>query len=121
MFFVKKHWRKIIVGLSIFTFLCLIAPKDEKFDAVKWRNAEYSDRSRMIDDLLKHTYFQGMSRTEVTDMLGEPNRNWAFPGEWDIVYLVGPERNWLTGVDSEWLVFKFDRQDRVSEFKVVTD
>ena len=40
--------------------------------------------------------------------------------EWDLVYWLGPERGPF-GVDSEWLVIKFDSSGRVQDYQIVRD
>jgi hypothetical protein len=72
----------------------------------------------MIDDLMDRLDDRHQSRIDIVRLLGVPRRSNYFP-QYDLVYWVGPERG--MGVDSEWLVFRFDRSDRVSEARLVTD
>ena len=76
-------------------------------------------RLRMVDDLLAHHRFIGMPRAELADLLGPPTPIDKF-GDWDLVYWLGPERGSIR-IDSEWLVFKFDKENRVSAYRLVQD
>ena len=94
-----------------------------RFDSALWQDSArvYSAepvRRCMVDDLLDRLDDRHQSRGEIVRLLGMPRRSSYFP-EYDLVYWVGPERG--MGVDSEWLVFRFDRADRVSEARLVTD
>ena len=95
-----------------------------KFDSAKLQdkaaiNLENPIRIRMIDDLLKKYSFQGMSREEVVNMLGEPDKTLHFK-EWDMVYWLGPERSFIS-VDSEWFVLRLNEKKEVTEYRIVTD
>lgn len=39
----------------------------------------------------------------------------------DLVYYLGPERNLISGVDSEWLVVYFGPDRRLARAAIVTD
>ena len=73
----------------------------------------------MVDDLLKRNLLNGRSRAQVEELLG-PADNTPYFREWDLVYHLGPERG-LFGIDSEWLVVRFDSADRFAECRVVRD
>ena len=93
------------------------------FERAAWIAAGTTDaepqRTRMVDDLLRRTDFTGMTREQVTGMLGEPT-NTEYFSDWDMVYYLGPERG-LFGIDSEWLVLMLDAQGTVSAYRVTTD
>ena len=94
----------------------------ERFDAVAWRSGgSCTDgvRIRMVDDLLRRHRFGGMTRGQVTAIVGEPDKTNYF-SDWDMVYWLGPERGFM-GIDSEWLVFRLDGEKRVSEYEIVRD
>ena len=94
----------------------------ERFDAVGWRSGgSRTDavRIRMVDDLLRRHRFGGMTRGQVTAIVGEPDKTNYF-SDWDMVYWLGPERGFM-GVDSEWLVFRLDGEKRVSEYEILRD
>lgn len=94
------------------------------FNSVSWQNASKinSDnpiRLQMVDDLLTHYKLFGKTREELILMLGEPD-NTAYFKEYDMVYWLGPERNWMS-VDSEWLAIRLNAQKQVSDYQIVTD
>lgn len=94
----------------------------ERFDPVAWQaQMGFADdvRIRMVDDLLRRQNFHGMTCDQLTAIVGEPNGDEYFE-EWDLVYWLGPERGFM-GIDSEWLVFRLDGQERVSDYRIVTD
>lgn len=94
-----------------------------RFDSALWQDSArvYSTepvRRCMVDDLLDRLDDRHQSRSEIVGLLGVPRPSSYFP-QYDLVYWVGPERG--MGVDSEWLVFRFDRSDRMTEGRLVTD
>ena len=95
----------------------------QQFDAVKWKairpESTNAIRSRMVDDLLHRYSFRGMTRQEVTGLIGEPEKSGYFTN-WDMVYWLGPERGFMS-IDSEWLVFRLDNEKKVTDLKVLTD
>jgi hypothetical protein len=92
------------------------------FDPVAWRSARHTSdpvRIRMVDDLLHSQGFHGMTRDKVTSLIGEPDDTGYFQ-DFDLVYWLGPERGFM-GIDSEWLVFKLDGQQKVKNYQIVRD
>jgi hypothetical protein len=92
------------------------------FDAAAWRGEKTLTndvRIRMVDDLLRRHNFRGMTRDQVTAIAGEPDTTGYFK-EWDLVYWLGPERGFMS-IDSEWLVFRLDRQKIVTDSRIVRD
>ena len=76
-------------------------------------------RIRMVDDLLNKNDFHGIARNEVVALLGETSKSGYF-ADWDLVYWLGPERGFIS-IDSEWLVFRLDANQKVIEYRIVTD
>lgn len=94
----------------------------QQFDSNLWQGQKSFDndvRIRMVDDLLSRHDFRGMSLERLTAILGEPDKTDYFE-DWDLVYWLGPERGWMS-IDSEWLVFRFDSENKVSEYRIVRD
>jgi hypothetical protein len=94
----------------------------QEFDSVAWQSTQRrvdGVRVRMVDDLLRRHDFRGLSRVDVTAILGEPDKTNHFRN-WDMVYFLGPERGFM-GVDSEWLVFRLDELNRAAEYRVLSD
>lgn len=90
------------------------------FSSAIWkREAESGERVSMVNALLLTYELNGASRREIVALLGPPTATDYF-SEWDAVYWLGDERG-LFRIDSEWLVFRYDREDRVAEYAVLSD
>ncbi len=72
----------------------------------------------MIEDLLGSYKFDGWTRQQVVDLLGQPNGNWSGFEQWDMIYLLGLERGGAFSLDDEALVFKFDSTGRVVKYRL---
>lgn len=95
-----------------------------EFESAAWRrnagaNTEWPARLTMVDDLLARHPLQGLSRDSVERLLG-PRDSTEYWHEWDLVYLLGPERG-LISMDSEWLVARLGPDGRVVEYRIVRD
>src|SRR5262245_30108892 len=71
-----------------------------QFDPVAWqadghRNFTNAVRIRMVDDLLRRHTFRGMTRDQVTGIIGDPDQTEYFK-DWDMVYWLGPERSFIS-------------------------
>jgi hypothetical protein len=73
----------------------------------------------MIDNLIESRILDGMTKAEALNLLGEADNPGYFK-DWDLVYWLGPERGPIS-IDSEWLVIRFNNEQKVSEYKVVED
>jgi hypothetical protein len=92
----------------------------EKFDKIKWQTKEYPEappesRKRMLHDLTANYKLKGLRKTELTDLLGEPN----YADDSTISYLV--EEDYGTDIDpiyTKFLRFTLDRDSTIVGFKV---
>lgn len=89
------------------------------FTVEKWLDNE-SSRVYMVDDLMKKYQFEEMTLDEVTDLLGTPPETNYFKEVNNIVYYLGDERG-LISIDSEWLIFEFDENQKVKAYEIVRD
>jgi len=146
MSFLRGHpWLKIIIGIALMPVIIPIIfivglflimgfldwnermawnknqlPFDQKVWLAETDSKEMNPmRLRMVEDLLKHHDFRGFTRKQVEDLLGPETDTDKFRS-WDLVYWLGPERGSYR-IDSEWLVFRFDRNDVVSDYQHLTD
>jgi hypothetical protein len=97
-------------------------PSGRPFDPVTWNDktqVEAGIRLAMADRIVSRRMLSGKTRPEVIAMLGEPPKTDYF-SDWDLVYWLGPERGFIS-IDSEWLVVRFDSNNRVSEYRIVRD
>ena len=96
------------------------------FDAHAWRTntadagREWPTRLRMVDSLMDRRLLDGLTRAQVVELLG-PADGTAKWREWDLVYQLGPERNALFRIDSEWLVIRLDARGAVTSYRLVAD
>ena len=95
------------------------------FDSAEWKahpgSFDSTYRLSMVDSLLWLHDLKGMTREQVTALLGPPPANGGgYFSEWDLVYPLGPERG-LFSIDTEWLVIRVEPGKRVTEYKLVTD
>jgi hypothetical protein len=76
----------------------------QRFDSVAWHSGQSRTnavRIRMVDDLMRRHSFRGMTRDQVTAIVGEPDKTEYFK-EWDLVYWLGPERGSSALTRSGW-------------------
>ena len=121
----------LVLYLLVFVGFFVVAPTADDyshrtaFDAKAWRErsldqgVEWPTRLRMIDDLIGERRLDGLSRSEVLALLGPRDETGKWK-DWDLVYWLGPERGPI-GIDSEWLVIKFDSSGRVASYEKVRD
>jgi len=111
-----KKFRIAVASVAFLLGLVLVAylwPRPStRFDAAHWnaKNLPASVRLQMADDLIQTHRLDGMTRSQVISLLGEPPKTPYFK-DYDLVYLLGPERGFMP-IDSEWLVVKFGRDGR---------
>jgi hypothetical protein len=110
-----------MVAMGALAIFVKMAPWRDTFDPAAWNDPETEERNRqeMADDLVARGLLDGLTRSEVTSLLGQPPDTEYFR-DWDMVYVLGPERSFI-GIDFEWLVVRFGDNDRVSEYRIVTD
>ena len=73
----------------------------------------------MVDDLIHRQHLVGKTRPEVLALLGPQSDTGQF-SDWDLTYVLGAERGFM-GIDSEWLVLRFDDAGRVMQYEIVRD
>ena len=97
---------------------------ETEFDSDKWKQATEIDgyrtvRSQMVEDLLSRYDFRGWPLAKVEKLLGPPDeRN---RDGWQVAYYLGIERQGPWSLDNEWLVFRLDESDAVTEARTVVD
>ncbi|WP_406694676.1 hypothetical protein V5E97_26830 [Singulisphaera sp. Ch08] len=92
------------------------------FDLIAWQDpirVVQGVRLEMADRLVAGHLLHGKTRQQVIQLLGEPSSEGYFR-DWNLVYWLGPERGYLS-IDSEWLVLRLGRDDRVIESRIVRD
>jgi hypothetical protein len=96
------------------------------FDAKGWRaksadaSNDWPTRLRMVDSLMDRRLLDGLTRTQVVELLGPPDATSKWR-DWDLVYHLGPERKALFRIDSDWLVIRLDSGRTVAGYRIVAD
>jgi hypothetical protein len=101
---------------------------DKDFDPEVWLGAESTDykaeditpRQKMLADVVKR--LPGKNRTHLETMLGPSLDTTYFQSTGrDLIYVTGPERDSLFGIDSEWLLIWLDENGIYKRHAIVTD
>lgn len=92
-----------------------------RFDQKAWRNADLTGRARadMLADFIGRYRLTGMTRQQVTALLGAPTTTDKWRGA-DMIYVLGNDGS-MFPIDNEWLLISLDRKDRVASFRRTTD
>lgn len=117
-----KHTAAIFIVFLIIG--CAGPPTAEgcrEFDREAWIEANTREKIRapLADKLVANCKMRGMTREQIAQMLGKPEKTNYFKS-YDLVYVLGPERGFFS-IDYEWLVFKLDPDGRVAHYQIVTD
>lgn len=119
----KNIFISIIIIGSILPLCCgvILGINESKsnFTIKRWLNNQ-SSRVYMVDNLLEKYDFEEMTMDEVTKLLGTPPETKLFKDNDNIVYYLGDERG-LISIDSEWLIFEFDENEKVKRYEIRRD
>lgn len=101
-------------------FLLMTTSCIQEFDAQRWRGADLSTRVRaeMVDSLTRTYSLKGMSRGQITALLGPPTQTDKWRGA-GMVYVLGPNAG--MPIDHDWLLLDLDAADRITAYRVVSD
>ena len=72
----------------------------------------------MIQDFVTHYKPYQKNKEEILSLLGKPDYSQNLK-EWDLVYWLGKEQSIISS-NSQWFVIKFNSNDFVSKFDIVT-
>jgi len=134
----KTAGRTALVGLSMFAAFMVLAnvlpsqlpsgSYDKHFDREAWLDPESANyatgditpRQKMLAEVVKR--LPGLRRAEIENMLGPTLETPYFKSTGrDLIYITGPERDSLLGIDSEWLLIWFDENGIYKRHAIVTD
>ena len=92
-----------------------------KFDRKQWRLATPDEDARLLmaEDLMARGRLNGMAKARVVKLLGEGGATSQFPGG-HLAYRLGLERDYMP-VDYEWLVIRFDANDKVERYWIAKE
>lgn len=109
-----------LIFLCCLIILIYFSSCQAKFDKVKWRTREYTEappegRKRMLNDLITNYKLKGLKKSELVDLLGEPN----YGDDSMISYLI--EEDYGTDIDpiyTKFLQFTFNKDSIIEGFRV---
>lgn len=107
------------IAFSVAFYKLFVNELNSKFSIERWINNPV-DRVYMVDDLLSKYHLSEMSKEEITVLLGEPTSTEYFSPDNKLVYVLGPERGFMS-IDYEWLLIILDEKEKVKEIKIETD
>ncbi|MBJ7964815.1 MULTISPECIES: hypothetical protein [Bacillus cereus group] len=119
----KKQMSGVLIVALIPLIVCTVQLSvneyTSKFNQNRWLN-HAEKRIHMVDDLLQKYKLIGKSNEEITQLLGASTDTRS--GEEGVItlYYLGTERGFIP-IDSEQLVFQFDRDGKVMEYTVDKD
>lgn len=125
---VTQAWRLIVVLVLALHGCSGPLPDPAPFDRDVWLAGEKADfsadapRLRMADGLIGSKVLLGRNRAEIEALLGPDSDTVKFRSyeRRELVYWLGAERGYMP-IDSEWLVVRFDKRERVTEARIVRD
>ncbi|MCX7427606.1 MAG: hypothetical protein NTW96_18495 [Planctomycetia bacterium] len=119
----------ILIGWLCFGPLVEDRIHRQKFNLETWRdqqqgeeNAMWPPRLCMVDDLMSSGKLDGLTSSQVVELLGPPHDK-SFPfgcTQCDIHYYLGPERGFFR-IDSEWLFIALDKDGKVTRYWLYRD
>ena len=135
--------KKLVSIILIFIIIIYISIKDsqtefkklpkgsnlKKFNSVNWKNDDsinpddnlISDREKMLHDLVNNI-LPNKSKEEIEKILGlSLNTPYFKSSNKDLIYYLGPERDHMMNIDSEWLLIWLDKSNKFEKYKIVND
>ncbi|ARC32931.1 MULTISPECIES: hypothetical protein [Bacillus] len=115
----KQMLRVMIVGIIPLIVCAVQLSMNEytsNFNRDRWLNDE-EKRVHMVDDFMQKYKLIGKSNEEITQLLGTPTETRNEEEGVITLYYLGTERGFIP-IDSEQLIFQFDRDGRVLTYKV---
>jgi len=116
----KKHVLIAVTVISLFPTLYFgygmyQNTLDWSFTVEKWKSHP-QERVYMVDEMLKKYELRGRNREEVENLLGKPDQQ----KDDVVVYVLGDERA-LFSIDSEYLIIRYDQNEKVSNYSISVD
>ncbi len=99
------------------------------FDSVVWQDELSTDpdenlvseREKMLKDLIDNV-LPGKNKSEIEQLLGPSLETQYFASEdKDLIYYMGPERDSIFTVDSEWLLIWLDDSGKFNKYQIKKD
>ena len=92
-----------------------------KSESSKDRNDGISMREKMLKDVVENV-LPGKSGQEIKSLLGPSLETSYFRSlDKDLIYYLGPERDGLFNIDSEWLLIWLDHDGKFKKYMIAND
>ena len=130
-------WQTALLGISIIGLMVSLGgllPQNLptgsdllKFDSAVWKADEakplpkdlVTSRQKMLKDLVENV-LPNKSRDEIVHLLGQSTETSNFRGRYDLIYVLGPQRDSVFGLDYEWLLIHL-RHGKFKRYSVAVD
>lgn len=134
-----------IVGISLLLSFVIVTPATlalhrylprplptgsdlKPFDPVVWKTSSSTDwtegisiREKMLKDVVENI-LPGKSREEIETLLGPSLKTRYFASaNKDLIYYLGPERDGLLNIDSEWLLIWLGKDGKFARYRIAND
>lgn len=136
----KPHsviWQTSLLTMTIVSFWLTLAgylprnlPTESdllKFDSDAWKKDEsmplpkdlVTARQKMLEDLVENV-LPDKTKEEIINILGPQTETSNFKGGYDLIYVLGPQRDSVMGLDYEWLLMHF-KNGRFRKYSIEVD
>jgi len=98
------------------------------FNSTLWQSESSTDwnngisvREQMLGDVVKNI-LPGKNKQEIESLLGSSLQTGYFDNlDKDLIYYLGPERDGVVNIDSEWLLIWLDENGKFKRYKIAND
>ena len=101
----------------------------KKFNSRIWKTSNsiqgdknlVSEREKMLQDLI-YNVLPNKNKDEIEQLLGKSLDTPYFQSiHKDLIYYLGPERDNVINIDSEWLLIWLDKSNKFKKYRIVND
>jgi hypothetical protein len=90
-------------------------------DSTRWREGDITPRQKMLGSVVRDILPES-HHSDIRRSLGASDDSGYFRSTGrDLIYILGPERDNLIGIDSEWLLIWLDESGHFERFAVMVD
>ncbi|TRZ37929.1 hypothetical protein CEQ21_21130 [Niallia circulans] len=118
---ILKYMKSVLL-YSIAPIICLYLLTANQYKSIftteKWLEKD-SERTFMIDHLLKEHPLEGKQKKDIVALLGQETEEASFKEKDNMVYLLGAERGFIS-MDAEWLIIHFNEDNIADKVEVVS-
>ncbi|MBP2000140.1 amino acid transporter [Paenibacillus shirakamiensis] len=108
----------LVMSAVLFTKLSM-NEQASHFSQNRWIH-DLESRVYMVDDLVANYNLKGMTKQQVTQLLGKQTEPAYFAQDDNVVYRLGMERGFFS-IDNERLVLSLDAHNKVADLQILRD